>query len=176
MDITKVSAKNSNDSYNVIIEIPMNGSHVKYEFNKEVGAIYVDRFLHVPMFYPCNYGFIPHTLSDDGDPVDVLLLSQFPVITGAIVKVRAVGVLIMKDESGVDEKILAVPISKLDKKYDGIKDINDIEQITKDSICHFFENYKKLDEGKWVDISGWSNAEKAKSLIDEAIARYHKPL
>lgn len=176
MDISKISAKNSDDSLNVIIEIPMNDSPVKYEFNKEVGAICVDRFMQAPMFYPCNYGFIPHTLSDDGDPTDVLVLSQFPVMAGAIIRVRPIGALMMKDESGTDEKILAVPVSKLDASYDIVKDITDIDQITKDRICHFFEHYKKLEKGKWVEITGWENKKRAEGLIDEAIGRCHHPL
>eukprot|EP00899_Mesostigma_viride_P017013 jgi/Mesvir1/25312/Mv20378-RA.1 len=125
----------------------MNDNPVKYEFDKEIGAIMVDRFMQAPMFYPCNYGFIPHTLSQDGDPADVLVMSQYPIIPGAIIKVRPVGVLIMEDESGIDEKILAVPVNKIDVTFESIKDIDDVPQITKDRINHFFENYKKLEKG-----------------------------
>ena len=171
MFIDKIPAKTKDNSFNVIIEIPMNDNPVKYEFDKEIGAIMVDRFMQAPMFYPCNYGFIPHTLSQDGDPADVLVISQYPIIPGAIIKVRPVGVLIMEDESGVDEKILAVPTNKIDVTFENIKDIDGVPQIIKDRINHFFENYKKLEKGKWVKIVGWENAKKALDLIEEAITR-----
>ena len=171
MFIDKIPAKTKDNSFNVIIEIPINDNPVKYEFDKEIGAIMVDRFMQAPMFYPCNYGFIPHTLSQDGDPVDVLVMSQYPIIPGAIIKVRPVGVLIMEDESGVDEKILAVPTNKIDVTFENIKDISDVPQMIKDRINHFFENYKKLEKGKWVKIVGWENAKKALDLIEEAITR-----
>jgi len=171
MFIDKIPAKTKDNSFNVIIEIPMNDNPVKYEFDKEVGAIMVDRFMQAPMFYPCNYGFIPHTLSQDGDPADALVMSQYPIIPGAIIKVKPVGVLIMEDESGIDEKILAVPTNKIDITFEKIKDIDDVPQITKDRINHFFENYKKLEKGKWVKIVGWENAKKALDLIEEAITR-----
>lgn len=171
MFIDKIPAKTKDNSFNVIIEIPMNDKPVKYEFDKDVGAIIVDRFMQVSMSYPCNYGFIPHTLSQDGDPADVLVIAQYPIIPGAIIKVRPVGVLIMEDESGVDEKILAVPAGKIDVTFENIRDIDDISQMTKDRINHFFEHYKKLEKGKWVKIVGWKNADKAISLIEEAIAR-----
>ncbi len=171
MFIDKISAKTQDGNFNVIIEIPMNSAPVKYEFDKEIGAIVVDRFMQSPMFYPCNYGFIPHTLSNDGDPADVLVMSNYPVVPGAIIKVRPVAVLLMEDESGVDEKILTVPAGKIDSTYDVIKDINDVSQMIKDRIQHFFEHYKKLEKGKWVKIIGWDNAEKALSLIEEAIDR-----
>jgi len=171
MFIDKIPAKTKDNSFNVIIEIPMNDNPVKYEFDKEIGAIMVDRFMQAPMFYPCNYGFIPHTLSQDGDPVDVLVMSQYPIIPGAIIKVRPVGVLIMEDESGVDEKILAVPTNKIDVTFENIKDISDVPQMIKDRINHFFENYKKLEKGKWVKIVAWENAKKALDLIEEAITR-----
>ena len=161
MFIDKIPAKTKDNSFNVIIEIPMNDNPVKYEFDKEIGAVMVDRFMQTPMFYPCNYGFIPHTLSQDGDPVDVLVMSQYPIIPGAIIKVRPVGVLIMEDESGVDEKILAVPTNKIDVTFENIKDISDVPQMIKDRINHFFENYKKLEKGKWVKVVGWENAKKA---------------
>lgn len=171
MDVSKIKAKNSDGSYNVIVEIPMNDSPVKYEFDKDAGAIFVDRFMQAPMFYPCNYGFIPHTLSNDGDPADVLVMSQYPVMSGAIISVRPIAVLIMEDESGVDEKILAVPTSKLDATYDSIKDLLDVDQMTKDRICHFFEYYKKLEKGKWVKITGWQDAATAEKIINEALER-----
>lgn len=171
MFIDKIPARTKDNSFNVIIEIPMNDNPVKYEFDKEIGAIMVDRFMQAPMFYPCNYGFIPHTLSQDGDPADVLVISQYPIIPGAIIKVRPIGVLIMEDESGIDEKILAVPTNKIDVTFENIKDIDDVPQIIKDRINHFFENYKKLEKGKWVKIVGWENAKKALDLIEEAITR-----
>lgn len=171
MFIDKVPAKTKDGDFNVIIEIPMNDNPVKYEFDKDVGAIIVDRFMQVAMSYPCNYGFIPHTLSDDGDPADVLVVTQYPITPGALIKVRPVGVLIMEDESGMDEKILAVPISKLDVTFDTVKDIQDISEMLKLRIVHFFEHYKKLEKGKWVKIVGWENAAKALNLIEEAITR-----
>ncbi|PCJ29352.1 MAG: inorganic diphosphatase [Rickettsiales bacterium] len=171
MFIDKIPAKTKNGDFNVIIEIPMNDNPVKYEFDKESGAIMVDRFMQVAMSYPCNYGFIPHTLSDDGDPADVLVMSQHPIIAGAVVKVRPVGVLMMEDESGMDEKILAVPISKLDVTFDSVKDIGDVSDMLKQRIHHFFEHYKKLEKNKWVKIVGWENAEKSLQIIEEAITR-----
>lgn len=171
MFIDKIPAKTKNGDFNVIIEIPMNDNPVKYEFDKESGAIMVDRFMQVSMSYPCNYGFIPHTLSDDGDPADVLVIAHYPVIPGAVIKVRPVGVLLMEDESGMDEKILAVPISKLDITFDHIQDIGDVPEMLKQRINHFFEHYKKLEKEKWVKIIGWEGTEKAKALIEEAIAR-----
>ncbi len=171
MFIDKIPAKTKDGDFNVIIEIPMNDVPVKYEFDKESGAIMVDRFMQVSMSYPCNYGFIPHTLSDDGDPADVLVMTQYPVIPGSVIKARPVGVLIMEDESGMDEKILAVPISKLDVTFDSINDIEDVPEMLKARIKHFFEHYKHLEKGKWVKIVGWKNAAKAKELIAEAIDR-----
>ena len=174
MFIDKISAKTKDGAFNVIIEIPMNSNPVKYEFDKDVGAIIVDRFMQTPMFYPCNYGFIPHTLSNDGDPADVLVMAQYPVVPGAIIKVRPVGVLLMEDESGMDEKILAVPTVALDVTFEDVKDIGDVPQMMKDRINHFFEHYKKLEKGKWVKIIGWENAAKARELIEEAIIRAGK--
>ena len=171
MLIDKIPAKTKNGDFNVIIEIPMNDNPVKYEFDKESGAIMVDRFMQTSMSYPCNYGFIPHTLSDDGDPADVLVIAHYPVVPGAVIKVRPVGVLLMEDESGMDEKILAVPISKLDITFDHICDIGDVPEMLKQRINHFFEHYKKLEKGKWVKIIGWEGVDKAKGLIEEAIAR-----
>lgn len=174
MHINKISSKAKDGNFNVIIEIPMNDNPVKYEFDKESGAIFVDRFIQTAMFYPCNYGFIPHTLSNDGDPVDVLVVSNYPVIPGAVIKVRPVGALIMEDESGMDEKILAVPASKLDCSFDKINDIEDIDSMLKARINHFFENYKKLEKGKWVKITGWDNATWANKIIEEAIANFKR--
>jgi inorganic pyrophosphatase len=149
----------------------MNDNPVKYEIDKESGAIFVDRFIQVAMFYPCNYGFIPHTLSGDGDPVDVLVLSNYPVIPGSVMKCRPVGVLMMEDESGVDEKIIAVPIDKVDISFSNVKDINDVNNDVKLRIKHFFEHYKDLEKGKWVKILGWEDIKKAKSLIEEGVKR-----
>jgi inorganic pyrophosphatase len=171
MFIDKIPAKTKDNAFNVIIEISMNDNPVKYEFDKEVGALMVDRFMQVSMSYPCNYGFIPHSLSQDGDPADVLVITQYPVISGAIIKVKPVGVLIMEDESGMDEKILAVPASEIDVTFENIKDIEDVPQMIKDRINHFFEHYKKLEKGKWVKIIGWENAQKALNIIEEAISR-----
>ncbi len=169
MNLDKIKAANSDGSYNVIIEIPMQASPVKYEFDKETGAIAVDRFMQVAMHYPCNYGFVPHSLSDDGDPADVLVMTQYPIMAGATIKVRPVAVLIMEDESGIDEKILAVPTKKIDPFYSNIDDISDIEPIMLERINHFFESYKKLDKNKWVKIQGWEGASKAKEILDKAI-------
>jgi inorganic pyrophosphatase len=171
MFIDKIPAKTKDDEFNVIIEIPMNDNPVKYEFDKDAGAIMVDRFMQVSMSYPCNYGFIPHTLSDDGDPVDVLVIAHHPIVSGAIIKVRPVGVLMMEDESGMDEKILAVPVSKLDITFDAVRDINDVSEMLKARIKHFFEHYKELEKGKWVKIVGWKDAATAKATIEEAIDR-----
>ena len=171
MQIDKIIAGNLPDEINVVIEIPMNDNPVKYEIDKESGAIFVDRFIQVAMFYPCNYGFIPHTLSGDGDPVDVLVLSNYPVIPGAVMKCKPVGVLMMEDESGVDEKIIAVPIDKVDISFSNVKDINDVNNDVKLRIKHFFEHYKDLEKGKWVKILGWEDIKKAKSLIEEGVKR-----
>ncbi|MCF8494227.1 MAG: inorganic diphosphatase [Rickettsiaceae bacterium] len=171
MQIDKIIAGNLPDEINVVIEIPMNDNPVKYEIDKESGAIFVDRFIQVAMFYPCNYGFIPHTLSGDGDPVDVLVLSNYPVIPGAVMKCRPVGVLMIEDESGVDEKIIAVPIDKVDISFSNVKDINDVNNDVKLRIKHFFEHYKDLEKGKWVKILGWEDIKKAKSLIEEGVKR-----
>jgi inorganic pyrophosphatase len=171
MFIDKIPAKTKNGDFNVIIEIPMNDTPVKYEFDKDAGAIIVDRFMQVAMSYPCNYGFIPHTLSDDGDPADVLVIAQYPIIHGAVITVRPVGVLMMEDESGMDEKILAVPISKLDPTFDHVQDINDVPEMLKQRIKHFFEYYKQLEKNKWVKIVGWENAAKSKVIIEEALVR-----
>ncbi len=175
MLIDKISiGKDAPKDVNVIIEIPMDSDPIKYEFDKESGAILVDRFMQTTMRYPCNYGFIPHTLSEDGDPIDVLVLSYYPIIPGAVIRVRPIGVLLMEDESGKDEKIIAVPVSKLDSSFDNLKSIEDLEQahsIFLQRIKHFFEHYKDLDKGKWVKVEGWDNAAKAESLIMEAVKR-----
>lgn len=175
MQIDKISSgKNVPEEINVIIEIPMNSDPVKYEFDKESGAIFVDRFIPVSMLYPCNYGFVPHTLSGDGDPIDVLVLSPYPVAPGSVMKCRPIGVLLMEDESGEDEKILAVPTVKLDISMSKINSIEDLGEHILHKITHFFEHYKDLEKGKWVKILGWDGPAKAKELINEAIARAAK--
>jgi inorganic pyrophosphatase len=140
--------------------------------DKEAGVLFVDRFLYTPMRYPGNYGFVPHTLSDDGDPIDVLVANTRPIIPGAVINVRPVGVLLMEDDGGHDEKIIAVPSSKLTKRYDGVNDATDLPQITLDQIRHFFEHYKDLEPGKWVKVKGWGDAAMARQMIVEAIERF----
>jgi inorganic pyrophosphatase len=166
--------KNPPDDLNVIIEVGIGGEPIKYEMNKEAGALFVDRFLHTPMRYPGNYGFVPHTLSDDGDPIDVLVANTRPIAPGAVINVRPVGVLKMEDDGGGDEKIIAVPSPKLTKRYVNVHTITDLPQITLDQIRHFFEHYKDLEPGKWVKILGWGGADEAKVLIREAIERARK--
>ena len=171
MLLEKISPTAVPNEINVVIEIPMNDNPVKYELDKESGALYVDRFMQTAMFYPCNYGFIPGTMSDDGDPVDVLVISNHPVFPGAVIKSRPIGVLLIEDESGMDEKIIAVPISKVDISFESIKELEDINPLLKQRIAHFFEHYKDLEKGKWVKIIGWEGATKAKSLIVEGAKR-----
>lgn len=172
MNIDKIEiGKNPPEEVNVIIEIPMNSDPVKYELDKDSAAIFVDRFMQSTMRYPCNYGFVPHTLSEDGDPIDVLVITNYPVIPGSVIKSRPIGVLMMEDESGKDEKIIALPTKKLDSSMENINSIENLGQIMLDRIKHFFEHYKDLDKGKWVKVQGFEGAEKAKSLILEAIER-----
>ena len=159
------------DDVNVIIEVPIGGEPIKYEMDKAAGTLVVDRFLHTPMRYPGNYGFVPHTLGEDGDPIDVLIANTRPIVPGAVVNVRPIGVLKMQDESGGDEKILAVPSPKLTKRYLHVKNYTDLPEITIGQIQHFFEHYKDLEPGKWVKMAGWGDAEEAKKLILAAIAR-----
>jgi inorganic pyrophosphatase len=157
---------------NVIIEIPMHGDPIKYEVDKETGAVFVDRFMSTAMRYPCNYGYIPRTLSGDGDPCDVLVLSPVPLITGVVVRCRPIGMLKMDDEAGVDAKILAVPIDKLSSLYREIDSPRALPEITTRQIAHFFEHYKDLEPGKWVRVSSWVGAEEAKREILDSVARY----
>jgi inorganic pyrophosphatase len=166
------SGRNVPHDVNVVIEIPLNSEPVKYEVDKESGAIFVDRVLSTPMRYPCNYGYIPHTLSGDGDPADVMVMMPLPVVPGAVIRVRAVGMLKMKDEAGEDTKIIAVPVSKVFPAYDSIQDVGDIPDFTRDRIQHFFEHYKDLEKGKWVKVEGWVNAEAARAEILSAIERF----
>jgi inorganic pyrophosphatase len=158
-------------SINVIIEVPVGGEPVKYEFDKKSGALFVDRFLHTAMFYPGNYGFIPHTLSSDGDPCDVLVASQVPVVPGAVVRCRPVGALLIEDEAGGDEKILAVPVDSLNPFYAGIRSYRDLPPIMCEQIAHFFQHYKDLEKGKWVTVVKWLDVDGAEQLIVDAIAR-----
>ena len=158
---------------NVIIEIPANSDPVKYEVDKDTGAMFVDRFMSTAMHYPCNYGYVPHTLSDDGDPVDVLVVTPYPLISGSVVRCRPVGVLKMTDESGDDAKVLAVPITKLCTSYADIKSNDDMSQLLLDQIAHFFEHYKDLDEGKWVRVDGWAGIDEAHKEILSSIKMYN---
>lgn len=172
MDIKKIPiGKNPPHDLNVIIEIPLRGEPVKYEVDKESGAMFVDRFLHTAMRYPVNYGFVPHTLSQDGDPVDVMVVSHHSLAVGSVVRARPIGVLMMEDESGIDEKILAMPHPKLHPFYNNVKAHTDLPPILLQQIEHFFAHYKDLEEGKWVKVSGWGDADEAARMIEQAIAR-----
>jgi len=170
MDIAKISiGKDAPNDVNVIIENPAGGDPVKYEIDKESGALMVDRFVHTAMFYPANYGFVPNTLGGDGDPDDVLVYAQYPLAPGAVINARPVGVLVMEDDGGQDEKILAVPVSKTHPYFDDVKEYSDLPQILLDQIEHFFTHYKDLEKGKWVKIKGWEGSARAKELIVEGI-------
>jgi inorganic pyrophosphatase len=163
--------KNAPDDVNVVIEVPVGGQPIKYEMDKKAGVLVVDRFLYTPMTYPGNYGFVPHTLSDDGDPIDVLVCNTRPLIPGCVINVRPIGVMLMEDNSGMDEKILAVPSNHLTRRYEKVHSHEDLPEITLQQIVHFFEHYKDLEPGKWVKVGGVEGPEKAKQLILEAIAR-----
>lgn len=170
MNLNKISVgANPPWDVNVVIEIPIGGLPVKYEVDKESGALFVDRFLHTAMFYPCNYGFIPHTLADDGDPVDVLVAGQTPVIPGAVIRARPVGALVLEDEAGMDEKLLAVPVDDLHPYYTGISSYRGLPKILLDQIAHFFEHYKDLEPTKWVKVHRWAEAEEASRIIEKSI-------
>ena len=171
MDISKIAiGKNPPNDVNVIIEVPMD-TPIKYEYDKDSGAIIVDRFFATPMRYPCNYGFIPNTLSDDGDPADALVVGQFAITPGAVIRCRPVGVLYSEDEKGGDEKLICVPHTKVTTMYDTIQNLEDLPKNLIDQIQHFFEHYKDLEAGKWVKITGFGNAEKAAKIISDAIER-----
>jgi inorganic pyrophosphatase len=163
--------KNPPKEVNVIVEVPVGGEPIKYEMDKAAGTLVVDRFLYTSMRYPGNYGFIPHTLSDDGDPCDVIIANTRAIIPGAIMSVRPVGVLFMEDEAGGDEKILAVPAAKLTRRYENVHNYTDLPAITLDQIQHFFERYKDLEPGKWVKVVRWGTAEEARKLILEGVER-----
>jgi inorganic pyrophosphatase len=162
------------EQFNVIIEIPMNADPIKYEVDKESGALFVDRFMSTAMHYPCNYGYIPQTLSDDGDPVDVLVITPFPLVPGVVVPCRAIGVLKMDDEAGGDAKLLAVPTDKILPIYKNWQKPEDLHELHLNRIQHFFEHYKDLEKGKWVKVQGWEGPESAKQEILNGIASYAK--
>jgi inorganic pyrophosphatase len=162
---------NPPEDVNVVVEVGVGGEPIKYEMNKAAGTLFVDRFLHTPMRYPGNYGFVPHTLSADGDPIDVLVANTRPIVPGAVINVRPVGVLKMEDDAGGDEKIIAVPTPKLTKRYLHVMNYTDLPEITLEQIQHFFEHYKDLEPGKWVKIAGWGDAAEARQLIVDAIQR-----
>lgn len=175
MSLNKVSSgKDLPNDFNVIIEIPMNADPIKYEVDKESGAIFVDRFMGTAMHYPCNYGYVPNTLSDDGDPVDVLVITPFPLIPGVVVRCRPIGVLKMTDESGEDAKVLAVPVDKVLSIYSHWQKPEDLNELRLRQIQHFFEHYKDLEKGKWVKIDGWYGPEEAKKEILSGVAAYQK--
>ncbi len=164
--------KNVPDEINVVIEIPAYAAPVKYEADKEHGVLMVDRFLSTPMFYPANYGFVPQTLSGDGDPVDVLVITPVPLIHGAVIRCRPIGMMQMTDEAGIDNKILAVPVDKLCPLYKDIKSPEDLPEAQLASIAHFFEHYKDLEKGKWVKVNGWQSLDAAKAEIVNSVERY----
>lgn len=168
------SGRDVPNEINVIIEIPMHGEPVKYEVDKETGALFVDRFMTTAMFYPTNYGYIPNTLSEDGDPVDVLVVTPVPLISGAVIPCRVVGMLKMTDEAGVDAKLLAVPITKLSKMYKEIHSYKDLPEYLLLSLEHFFNHYKDLEEGKWVKIDGWVGADEARAEIMSSVDRFNQ--
>ncbi len=177
MSLDRVPAgQNLPDEFNVVIEIPMNADPVKYEVDKESGTIFVDRFMLTAMHYPCNYGYIPHTISDDGDPADVLVIAPFPIQVGAVVKARTIGVLQMDDEAGGDAKLLAVPVTKLYPPYRHIQTPQDLPEEDVARIQHFFEHYKDLEAGKWVKVKGWGGPEAARKEIMDSVKRYQDGL
>jgi inorganic pyrophosphatase len=172
MDVTKISAGRKPPSdLNAVIEIPVGGAPVKYELDKVSGAMFVDRFLHTAMFYPGNYGFIPQTLSQDGDPADVLVIAPVAVVSGAVIRCRPVGALLMEDQAGVDEKIIAVPVDDLHPFFTDIGSYLDLPKIMREQIAHFFQHYKDLEKDKWTHIGQWVDVEGTERLITEAIER-----
>ena len=173
MSLSKVSVGSSiPDDLNVVIEISANSMPVKYEIDKDRGLLHVHRFQATSMIYPFNYGFVPQTLCDDGDPLDMMVVAPFPIHPGAIVRARPIGALLMRDEAGVDPKILAVPVTKVCKQYEDVHEVEDLPSTLKESIEHFFKHYKDLDKGKWVELEGWENAEAAKKTVVEAVKAY----
>jgi inorganic pyrophosphatase len=173
MNLDRVdSGRDVPNDINVIIEIPSHSDPVKYEVDKKTGAMFVDRFMNTAMHYPCNYGYVPHTLSKDGDPVDVLVVTPVPLISGSVIRCRPVGVLKMTDESGDDAKVLAVPADELCRIFRKVRDIDDVQPELLEQIAHFFEHYKDLDEGKWVRVDGWGGIEDAKAEIMSSVALF----
>ena len=173
MDLSKIGpGRNPPTDINALIEIPVGGPPVKYEMDKASGAMFVDRFLHTAMFYPANYGFIPGTLSEDGDPCDILVISPTAVVPGAVIRCRPVGALVMRDQAGQDEKILAVPVDALHPFYTDVTSYTEVPVILREQITHFFQHYKDLEKGKWTEMGGWVDAPEAEKLIVEAIERY----
>jgi inorganic pyrophosphatase len=168
--------KNIPETFNVVIEIPMNSDPIKYEVDKESGAIFVDRFMTTAMHYPTNYGYVPQTLSGDGDPVDVLVITPYPLHPGVVVPCRPLGILMMEDEAGVDGKVIAVPTSKILPMYDHWKSIDDVNAMRRNAIAHFFEHYKDLEKGKWVKVIGWEGIDSAKKEVMDGAANYQKSL
>ena len=173
MDISKIKVGNIPDKINAIIEIPY-GSSIKYELDKESGAVFVDRVMASAVFYPANYGFIANTLADDGDPVDILVLNEYPIQAGAVIPCRLIGVLVMEDESGMDEKLLALPTSKVDARYEDIKSLDDVPKATLAKIKNFFETYKILEKDKWVKVQDFKDTKAAVEILEKAIANYKK--
>jgi inorganic pyrophosphatase len=175
MNLDRVdSGRDLANDFNVIIEIPMNADPIKYEIDKETGALFVDRFVSTAMHYPCNYGYIPNTLSGDGDPVDVLVITPFALMPGVVVRCRPIGLLKMTDEAGEDTKLLAVPIDKLTPLYRSIQTARDLPEMTISQITHFFAHYKDLEPGKWVKVAGWGSPEEAKQEILDGVKRFKK--
>ncbi|MEW7980145.1 MAG: inorganic pyrophosphatase [Candidatus Sedimenticola endophacoides] len=173
MNLDRVSSgKDIPNEINVIIEIPANSDPVKYEVEKTTGAMFVDRFMSTAMHYPCNYGYVPHTLSDDGDPADILVITPYPLIPGSVIQCRPIGVLKMTDEAGDDAKILAVPIDKLARAYRKVSSYRDMPEDLLSQIAHFFEHYKDLDQGKWVRVDGWGGVDEAKKEIMDSVQRF----
>ncbi len=172
MDVSRIPpGRKPPEEINVLIEVPLRADPIKYEFDKETGAIFVDRYLYTTMFYPCNYGFVPNTLAEDGDPVDVMVVGRMPVLPGAVLRVRPIGVLEMEDEAGMDEKILGVPIARITPVYSNVRTYRDLPELDLARIAHFFEHYKDLEPDKWVRVIGWEGPERAHELIMAAIAR-----
>lgn len=171
MDLNRLTT-DSRDAIYTVIEIPQNSDPIKYEYDKEIGGLVVDRFMPGAMFYPCNYGFMPNSLSGDGDPLDVLVYTNYPIAAGAAIKVKPIGVLVTEDESGDDEKILAVPVDKCDASFKDVNSIDDLPKIFLDRISNFFERYKDLEPKKWVKVQGWKGRDDALKIVDEAVKRF----
>ncbi len=175
MDISKIPpGANPPEEINILIEVPLRSDPIKYEFDKSSGAIFVDRYLYTSMFYPANYGFIPNTLYDDGDPVDVLLVGRMPLVPGCVVPCRPIGVLELEDDGGHDEKLLAVPVHKVSRLYDNVMNFDDLPEIDLLQIQHFFEHYKDLDQNKWTRVGSWLDADEARRIVSKSIAMFEE--